>query len=120
MNKEFIPYEQALALKELGFNEKCAAHYLGEEDDDIEFKWLIYRNLSIDTNKCIQAPTFSQAFRWFRENHKIHCTIGIYNHSVITMDLGKPTQNTFVLDSPSYEQAELDSLKKLIEIAKNK
>ena len=28
MNKEFIPYEQALALKELGFDEPCFGHYL--------------------------------------------------------------------------------------------
>ena len=27
MNKEFIPYEQALELKELGFDEKCLARY---------------------------------------------------------------------------------------------
>ena len=27
MNKEFIPYEQALELKELGFNEPCLAIY---------------------------------------------------------------------------------------------
>ncbi len=63
MNKEFIPYEQALELKELGFKEKCAAHYLDE--DDLELKWEIYRNLSIDTCKCLQAPTYRQAFRFF-------------------------------------------------------
>jgi hypothetical protein len=27
MNKEFVPYEQALALKELGFNEPCFGYY---------------------------------------------------------------------------------------------
>ena len=27
MNKEFIPYEQALELKELGFNEVCLGYY---------------------------------------------------------------------------------------------
>ena len=27
MDKEFIPYEQALALKELGFDEPCFATY---------------------------------------------------------------------------------------------
>jgi hypothetical protein len=27
MNKEFVPYEQALALKELGFNEPCFGNY---------------------------------------------------------------------------------------------
>lgn len=32
MNKEFVPYEQALALKELGFDEPCFAYY-DEEDN---------------------------------------------------------------------------------------
>ena len=27
MNKEFIPYEQALVLKELGFDEPCFGYY---------------------------------------------------------------------------------------------
>jgi len=27
MDKEFIPYEQALELKELGFDEKCMKYY---------------------------------------------------------------------------------------------
>ncbi len=31
MNKEFIPYEQALALKELGFDEPCFAWYVSEK-----------------------------------------------------------------------------------------
>jgi hypothetical protein len=29
MSKEFIPYEQALELKELGFDEPCLAVYRG-------------------------------------------------------------------------------------------
>jgi hypothetical protein len=27
MNKEFVPYEQALQLKELGFDEPCLGYY---------------------------------------------------------------------------------------------
>ena len=36
MTKEFIPYEQALALEELGFNEPCLAHLIGFGDGTIE------------------------------------------------------------------------------------
>ena len=43
MQKEFIPYEQALALKELGFDEPCFAVYIDKtlimEDD-----WLYSTN----------------------------------------------------------------------------
>ena len=34
MENEFIPYKQALALKELGFNEECFKIFI---DDKLEF-----------------------------------------------------------------------------------
>jgi hypothetical protein len=34
MEKEFIPYEQALALKELGFDEKCFATWIERDIRD--------------------------------------------------------------------------------------
>lgn len=115
MNKEFIPYQQALQLKELGFNEKCAAHYLGEEDDDIEHKWLIYRNLFIDTNKCIQAPTYRQAFRFFREKYNFTYSIG--NTNIVVIHYLGTTQ--LLQNNDSYESAEFACIKKFIEISKN-
>ena len=36
MEKEFVTYELALKLKELGFNEPCIATY--DEDEDFEFQ----------------------------------------------------------------------------------
>jgi hypothetical protein len=112
MEKEFIPYEQALELKELGFNEKCAAHYLGE--DDLELKWKIYRNDSINTDKCIQAPTYSQAFRFFREKYDFTYSIGKTNIAVVHY-LGT-TQ--LLQNNDSYEAAELAAIKWFIDVAK--
>jgi hypothetical protein len=34
MNKDFVPYEQALVLKELGFDEPCFGYYI---DNKFEF-----------------------------------------------------------------------------------
>ena len=112
MEKEFIPYKEAEELKELGFNEKCAAHYLDE--DDLELKWKIYRNLSIDTNNCLQAPTFIQAFRFFREKYNFRYSIGDTNIAVVHY-LGT-TQ--LLQDNDSYEAAELAAIKWFIDAAK--
>jgi hypothetical protein len=106
MNKEFIPHEQALELKELGFKEECSAHYL--DDDDLELKWKIYRNLSFNTNNCLQAPLYQQAFRWFSEK----CGLSHYN---IRRDYYISEDGV-----RSYDDIELECLKKLIEIVKNK
>jgi hypothetical protein len=114
MNKEFIPYEQALELKELGFNEKCAAHYLDE--DDLELKWKIYRNLSFNTDNCVQAPLYQQAFRWFREKYKFTYSIGKTNIAVVHY-LGT-TQ--LLQDNVTYEDAELATIKWFIDVAKQK
>jgi hypothetical protein len=114
MNKEFIPYEQALELKELGFNEKCAAHYLGEGEEYLELKWEIYRNESINTTKLLQAPLFQQAFRFFRQKYNFSYSIGKTNTSVVHY-LGT-TQ--LLQNNDSYEAAELATIKWFIDIVK--
>ena len=111
MKKEFLPYQESLDLKELGFNEKCAAHYL--DVDDLELKWLIYRNLSIDTNKCIQAPLYQQAFKFFREKYDFRYSIGNTNISVVHYGTTQLLQN-----NATYEDAELATIKFFIEKAK--
>ena len=114
MEKEFIPYEQALELKELGFKEKCGAHYLGEGEEYLELKWEIYRNDSINTSKLIQAPLYQQAFRFFREKYEFTYSIGKTNIAVV--HYGPTTQ--LLQDNDSYEAAELAAIKWFIDVAK--
>jgi hypothetical protein len=113
MNKEFIPHEQALELKELGFKEECSAHYL--DDDDLELKWKIYRNLSFNTNNCLQAPLYQQAFRFFREKYGVHMYPTKFNETKWWIEWGTWTSKVF----NTFEEAELECLKKLIELSKN-
>jgi hypothetical protein len=63
MKNEFIPYEEALAMKELGFDEElCFGFYSLHEDNKA-----VGGNYPCDgTNN---APLYQQAFRWFREKH---------------------------------------------------
>jgi hypothetical protein len=121
MNKEFNPYEQALALKELGFDEPCFGWYT-LEGDGAKPIFVFEYCLKQDIGLCL-APTFSQAFRWFREKHRLY--------SWITMELGNKSTFCWVLSGEhtstqyaayfhTYEEAELSCLNKLIEIVKNK
>jgi len=75
LNKEFLPYEEALALKELGFDEPCLGRWLvitewekptGEVRLQIGSKVENYSK-----NQCA-APLYQQAFRWFREKYNLH------------------------------------------------
>ncbi len=74
----------------------------------------------------VDAPTFSQAFRWFREKYKIHSVINLTIIGTWYFELYdlndkrnaeiKTNQNEF----KTPEEAELACLLKLIEIVKNK
>jgi hypothetical protein len=121
MKKEFVLYEPALALKELGFDEPCFGLYAPP------CKTISLHHYGLLTAKeQILAPLYQQAFRWFREKYKIHIVINltiIDNWYFELYDLNdkrnaeiKTNQNEF----ETYEKAELECLKKLIEIVKNK
>ena len=164
MNKEFIPYEQALELKELGFNENCFASYTYDRSNEgvmaFDIKEQNGLRWSTNTNEqCKQykepctAPTFSQAFRWFREKlitdlvvndkgdtiqgmftllpliylnsyeiHVIRATTSYFtNHPTgENIPFYGAARHKYHAYSPSYEEAELACIKKLIEIAKNR
>lgn len=124
MKKEFIPYEQALKLKELGFDKECLAFY--HQDERLEVDSLGIKRNHHRAKIGVLAPTFSQAFRWFREKYDIYPIIEAKNYfkSPIkwiystcnvngSLEVGINNHNT-------YEEAELACLKKLIELVKNK
>ena len=134
LEKEFVPHEPSLALKELGFDEPCFAFYNGKFIQSTEFDFDSYN--SIDVGHHPLAPTFSQAFRWFREKrdwqHSIEPTADQYSHQLgynywiwnyktgeeyHTMPKNRPSGDW---EYKSYEEAELACLIKLIEIVKEK
>ena len=111
MSKEFIPYEQALELKELGF----------KKDNDFG---LLYKGDDIP------SILYQQAFRWFRENYnllggvysnasgwlwEIHDNIGGTHRFGCDYEGDCEHSGTYT----SFDKAELACLKKLIKIAKN-
>jgi hypothetical protein len=74
MESLFCPYQESLELKELGFDEPCFGYfnttsYLGI--GSFVFKQCDKNITDGYGNKPLLRPTFSQAFRWFRENHNI-------------------------------------------------
>lgn len=129
MEKEFIPYEQALALKELGFDEPCLAFYWITGKFYITAEYHNYvgfhkQNQLGDYNyDSISAPTFSQAFRWFREKYKLWSMIyprDGWNYCIQRVDetISCAEESFHGVEINEYEKAELECLKKLIEIVK--
>ncbi len=128
MNKEFVPYAEALALKELGIEFHALAIYTSfysSGTPDLKTEWLEeYENYDI----VIDAPLYQQAFRWFRKNYEMDSFVRRkYENAVkIGYFFGIDTLKYFeFIDFVSttyktYEEAELACLRKLIEIANEK
>ena len=125
MNKEFVKYEQAMALKELGFDEPCMAIYYSK---DKSFSWHHHKDHTNDEPALdsgefnISAPTYSQCFRWFREKHNIDCYIDKNSVGIFYCNEKGYCYTIFEkhCHNATYEEAESACLDKLIEITKNK
>ena len=132
MKEEFVTYEQALALKELGFDEPCMFVHdtWGNTKNWTEDGEGEHRNSDKNASIYYSAPLKQQVFRWFREKHDllswIFTPFGVNNgyfHEIVNLSeaiieggfrSGQSAKYT------TYEEAELACINELIEIIKNK
>lgn len=122
----FIPFEESKEMQELGFDEPCLGSWWNN-------KFLLFKEhesqLSSSIGDSILAPTWDQAFNWFRkqglENAIIRLESG-YGIEIfrtleelirLTLDSLKDN-NVESRDVLTYEEARLKCLIKLIEIYK--
>jgi hypothetical protein len=121
MNKEFVPYEEALSLKELGFDEPCFGYYTEDKiwrPASYSFEGTEYPFNSIWPYPT--SPTYQQAFRWFREKYNLRSTIIPYwiGDTYMTVIEGKMIEGIEPKQFKTYEEAELECLRKLIQTLK--
>ena len=126
--KDFTLYPEALGLKEIGFDEPCFGRYNNNDDYLLiahTEKYIISNG--VDRSEFFTlAPTYSQAFRWFREKYNIDVSINTvyskYNENT-SKKYGGVTDNESVFTNVgfhnTYEEAELACLKEMIKIVKN-
>jgi hypothetical protein len=126
MDKDFTLHPEALELKQLGFDEPCFGIYYYKEsypmlnpksgETELVFEFGQYIK---QTEVATLAPTYSQAFRWFRDNGKIS---EIFSQLLPSNKYkwGFKIQGVEGITDGflTYEEAELECLKKLIEIVK--
>jgi len=131
MQNQFINYNQSLALKKLGFDEKCFGWYSQHKNKvtphipcshNTDYN-TVTRPWTTDEFECCSAPLYQQAFRWFRDEYNLVFNFisysivkpGEYHWSITWHDVAKASGIV-----KTYEEAELACLNKLIEIVKNK
>ena len=118
MKNEFVPYDIALALKELGFDEECLGIYYPDLTDNLE--WVpsnTFNREAFIEKGFMKAPLYQQAFRFFRDRN-ICFYISSYR-----MKEGVVWYR-YVIERKEYEgflyehEAQEACLRKLIEIVK--
>lgn len=78
MTQEFVTYEQALELKELGFDEPCFGFYTVKKNLGWNSHCLEPYNINDPkTYGYLSAPLKSQFFKWIRDKYNIHYTISV-------------------------------------------
>lgn len=137
MKDQFIPYEQALELKELGFDEEIIGYY--DELKDLHIGCSVHKFYSDKDNfgnltyrpDTYAAPLWQQVFDWFRVNYALMGQITDievlagnvksyrWSYGVFEVDrdecIGKDES---LLGYLTYSEAKLECLKELIKIAK--
>jgi hypothetical protein len=130
MVKDFIQYTEALELKQLGFDEPCFTFYQVEYhenspimvDDNDQYRITGFRTCknSEIASHYTSCPTYSQAFRWFRDNGKV---VEIFSQLLPSNKYkwGFKIQGVEGITDGffTYEEAELACLKEMIKIVKN-
>ena len=118
MKKEFVRYELAVKLKELGFDEPCFAWYNDNGNymlgiDEVRFDTI--KTYHFNNTDSASAPLYQQAFRWFREKYDLYSFVFKFDEG-----FGYETYKEGVTQTnesfDTYEEAELACLNKLIEI----
>ncbi len=126
MEKEFVPYELALRMKELGFDEPCLATFIYGAKGPL-FQFPGSKN-SEDWENCrnCSAPTWQATFKWFREKYGLHYCPSPKSHfpdnrinDIYHYEIFNSEGEEIAFDDGTYiigESLEATALEKLIEI----
>lgn len=135
MEKEFVPYDLSLRMKSIGFDEGCFGYYesgdrnlvinfnnfpLSKEQKKRSGLYLINNSNSSLPQWAVSAPTWQQAFRWFREYHNLFGHIEVEGDNSFYWHIRNPEQFISSQKSDSYGESELHCLGELIEIGEQK
>lgn len=113
INEQFVPFEIALRLKKIGFDEPCLGYYHTNTQGDmdhttieglLEFFGSNYQYMPRNSyvhHSMICAPLWQQVFDWLREKHDLHIKVtrdggwwSFCSHDLSNEDDSSPESNT--------------------------
>ena len=134
--KDYCDYDTCVALKELGFREKCSTYYDTEDNVGLlyntqwacdntpyQFTDCLESHNAYEGNSYVDAPTLWEAQKWLRVEKKIEVN-ATYDNVVelhwhwYMKSLTNRNQTTSIINYDSYEQALLAGIKVAVKILK--
>ena len=135
MKEQFVTYEIALALKELGFDEECLAYFNNDKYHDLHHSCenVMEGNFVINNYNELKAPLWQQVIDWF-DNKNIIISIDInpgtlfyrvhlykrYYHNPGRLVIGEYFLSGEFNNFISKEEAREQAILKAIELCKEK
>jgi hypothetical protein len=134
MEKEFVFAHQAVALFHLGFNEPCLKYlwiskpiseWFSNSTNDRSKIFGLQKEFSVGEKIfTITVPTYSQVFKWFRNNHSLEGWVVPYNgidEKFYTFLIeGDDLEDEENPDFDHHYEAESACIDKMIEIVKKR
>lgn len=124
MENEFVPFELAVKLKDLGFTKNCFGTYCKNLTPlpESHSLWLNSDKWMSSYDMCepiCEAPLWQQVFDWFREKHNLHAVVYRIDGDISAWDWtinNSPDDdfNTELIET--FPEARQACLEKLIEI----
>ena len=122
MKKQFVTYEIALKLKELGFDEECFGRYEGtdyylEKWNGVKLEPTHTTSQNTFSWQLASAPLWQQVIDWFREKHKIRvCNlVNIYIEATFIIYHSTDVE---VIDGNDFYKTREQAILKAIELCK--
>ena len=131
LESEFVPYNQAKALKEIGFDVPCLSYYEGESFSN---HLAIVEHEGKD-DYIVPAPLHQQVFGWLWEKHNLMISFKHYMASVkskrpywydimiVSADMTKRKYDRYRLKRNihynTYEEARIACIDRCIEVIKH-
>ena len=119
MEKEFVTYEIALALKELGFDEPCLAYF-----EDKELMHGMLNNLG--KRRYLVSPLWQQVIDWFRIKYNWLIVVDVANSNEYYAAIREYDEIGAIISKipykiySIYEEAREQAILKAIKLIKNK
>jgi hypothetical protein len=136
MEKLFVPYNIALLLKEMGFDEPCFGYYQNNDPLWIGYRFNVPQHNKESISKktygdeskhLVFAPTYDQVIDWFIEKHSLYIHVWVvfahpdwWDFEVNSFDKENKSVSAHDEAYPTKYEALNAGILKAIELIKNK